>query len=211
MEPRSAPRALKQSPPLTICAAPRQRLDLAPICALPGAIRGISALAHYALKAPLLGYAQQHPSKVSDQEPAGPWRVTFRFTSAPPSHQPQVLGFDPREHPRDQLLVQAIGACKDRGEQGPVVGQDRVIAVLEQGPPVDLDLLPRHTSTSDCAAEYPVDAAVPMVGATIAILPEGATELRDHYDHSIIPGRRAEFLGKTCERVPELTDPAREV
>ena len=42
------------------CArAPRGRLDLAPIPALPGAIRGISALADHALKAPLLGRTKQ--------------------------------------------------------------------------------------------------------------------------------------------------------
>ena len=51
--------ALEQAPPLPIGFSPRIRLDLAPISALPGAIGGITALAHYALEGALLGNAQQ--------------------------------------------------------------------------------------------------------------------------------------------------------
>ena len=51
--------ALKQPPSLPVGLTPHQRLDLAPIPALTGAIRGIAALANYAFEAALLGHAEQ--------------------------------------------------------------------------------------------------------------------------------------------------------
>ena len=51
--------SFEQPPPLPIGFAPRDRLDLAPISALSGTIGRIATLAHYPLKAALLGQAQQ--------------------------------------------------------------------------------------------------------------------------------------------------------
>ena len=51
--------ALKQPPPLLIDLTPHQRLDLAPISALPGAIGSITTLAHHAFQPMALGHLEQ--------------------------------------------------------------------------------------------------------------------------------------------------------
>ena len=51
--------AFKQSPPLPVRITPGLRLDLLPIAALAGLVGRISALAHHALEAVLLGAGYQ--------------------------------------------------------------------------------------------------------------------------------------------------------
>ena len=49
----------EQAPPLSVGLTPDGRLDLAPISALPGAVRGITAPAHHTFEDALLGHPQQ--------------------------------------------------------------------------------------------------------------------------------------------------------
>jgi len=105
------------------------------------------------------------------------------------------FGVDARKHLLHQLLVKPVGAGEQAAEQGAVVGQHRIVAVLEQRGVVDLDLLAGHAPAFDGAAEHPIDAAVAVVGALVAVLPEGAAEFRDHHHERVIPRLRASCAG----------------
>src|SRR5262249_45318153 len=61
---RALSASLEQPPPLPVCLAPRVCLDLAPVPAFTRSVGRIAALAHYALEAPMLGYAQQRQTVV---------------------------------------------------------------------------------------------------------------------------------------------------
>src|SRR6202051_4922519 len=106
----------------------------------------------------------------------------------------------------DAGIVQPEHALEQACEHGPVVGQDRIVAVLKKRRLLDLDLSAEHAAAIDAAAHHPVDAAVAVIGAAIPVLAEGAPELRNHHDHRIPPSRRADLLGKSRERAPELAE-----
>src|SRR6185312_13287299 len=71
----------------------------------------------------------------------------------------------------------------ERSEQsaqdGPVLVEDRVVAILEEIFARDSRLLARDASTVEAPAENPIDRAVTVVGALVAVLPEGAAEFGD--------------------------------
>src|SRR6266478_2392091 len=98
-------------------------------------------------------------------------------------------------------------ACKHRT----IVCQNRVVAVLEQTGLIDLDLFAEDTATIDSAAHHPIDAAVTMVGAAVAVLAESTRELGDHDDDGIAPTRRTNFLGESGKRATEFAEPIRKI
>ncbi len=63
-----------------------------------------------------------------------------------------------------------LHAIEEAGEHGAIVGQNRIIAVLEQARLLDLDLFAMGAAAIHAAAHHPVDAAVTMVGAMVAVL-----------------------------------------
>src|ERR1700744_1937699 len=69
--------------------------------------------------------------------------------------------------------VQPIHALEQSGKHRAVIGQYGIVAVLEQMGLINLDLLAMNEATVDAAAQHPIDAAMAMIGATIAILTEG--------------------------------------
>src|SRR5258708_1116061 len=92
------------------------------------------------------------------------------------SHQSQIFRRDARKHLLHQFLVEPVGAGEQAAEQGAVIRQHRIVAVLEQRGVLDLDLLAGPAPTFDGAPQHPIDAAVALVGALVALLPEGAAE-----------------------------------
>ena len=58
---------------------------------------------------------------------------------------------------------------------------------MKQSTPIYALLLADDPSAIDGAAEHPIDGAVTVIGAAIAILAERAAEFRDHHDHGIVP------------------------
>src|SRR4051812_12046305 len=73
-----------------------------------------------------------------------------------------------------------------------------------------MHLLARDSPTAHAAAEYPVDAAVAVVGAAVAVLAERAPELAQHDDDSIVP-RAAHFVRERADTATELFEPVREI
>ncbi len=69
-----------------------------------------------------------------------------------------------------------------------VVGEHRIVAVLEEVGLVDRHLLADDAAAVDAAAQHPVDAAMAVVGALVAVLAEGAPELGDHDHDRVVPG-----------------------
>src|SRR5258708_15046088 len=63
----------------------------------------------------------------------------------------------------------------------------------------------------DAASHYPVNAAVAMIGAAVAVLAEGAAELGDHDDHRISPSGRPDLLGKARKRAAEFAETVGEI
>src|SRR5580658_8432196 len=100
------------------------------------------------------------------------------------------------ENPLNARLFQPEHALKQPCEHRTIIGQNGIVAVLKKIDLVDLDLFAEDAATIDAAAHHPVDAAVPMIGAMIAVFPEGASELGDHH-HGIPPSRRSDLFGKT--------------
>src|SRR6516162_4062275 len=75
---------------------------------------------------------------------------------------------------------------------------------------LNLDLRPSQAAAFDPAAHDPVDAAMAVIGATVAILPEGSTEFADHDDRRIVPSGPA-GLREAGKPVPELVKMRRQV
>src|ERR1700730_4251028 len=67
------------------------------------------------------------------------------------------------------------------------------------------DAPPLHT-----AAQHPVDAAVPVVSAAIAVLAEGSAEFADHHDGRVGPIRPHTF-SKSRKTFAERGEPAGEI
>src|SRR5258707_15540966 len=94
-----------------------------------------------------------------------------------------ACGFQP-EHALQQ-------ACEHR----PIVGQNGIVAILKKVCLLDFHLFAKDAAAIDAASHYPVNAAVAMIGAAVAVLAEGAAELGDHDDHRISPSGRPDLLG----------------
>src|SRR2546426_9212235 len=74
---------------------------------------------------------QAFPRTAAPRRITRPKTVATSGLQAMRSHQRQVLRRDARKHLLHQFLVEAVGAGEQAGEQGAVVGQHRIVAVLE--------------------------------------------------------------------------------
>src|SRR6516165_9270108 len=100
-------------------------------------------------------------------------------------NQPEIGWPGVAEYLLHALRREAVHLLRKAGEQRAIIGEHRIVAVLEQGRLLDLDLLAGDASAVDAAAEHPVDAAVAVVGAAIAVLAEGAAEFGDYHHHGL--------------------------
>src|SRR5262249_53367042 len=103
--------------------------------------------------------------------------------------------------------IEPVRALEQAREHGAVVGQNGIIAVLEQGRLLDFDLLAHDAAAVNATAQHPIDAAMAMVGATIAFLAERAAESGDHYDHRTAPGRRTDLLRESSQCAAGFAEP----
>src|SRR5579862_2909826 len=109
-------------------------------------------------------------------------------------------GEDPLNVCRLQPVEVLEQTCKHRA----IVGQYRIVAILKQRRLLDLDLLADDASAIDAAAHHPIDAAVTMIGAAIAILAEGAAEFGDHDDDRVAPGCGPDLFGESGKPAAEF-------
>jgi hypothetical protein len=85
---------------------------------------------------------------------------------------------DAREDPLNARGFQSKHALEHPCEHRTVIGQNGIVPVLKKASPVDFDLFAKDTAAIDAASRHPVDAAVAVIGAAVAILPEGAQRIR---------------------------------
>src|SRR5579863_2991168 len=101
--------------------------------------------------------------------------------------QAKVGGMDVGKDPLNTRWLQPIQVLEQTRKHRAIIGQHRIVAVLKQRRLFDLDLLARDTSTIDAATHHPVDAAVTVIGAAVAVLAEGTAEFGDHDDDGVAP------------------------
>src|ERR1700730_511926 len=118
---------------------------------------------------------------------------------------------DARKNPLNARGFQPEHALEQPGEHGTIIGQNRIVAVLKKVCLLDLDLFAENTAAIDAAAQHPVDAAVAVVGAAVAVLAKGAAKFGDHDHHRIAPSRWSNLFGKTCERAAEFAEAVGEI
>src|ERR1700722_405135 len=118
---------------------------------------------------------------------------------------------DAGENTLNARLFQPEHTLEQAGKHRTIIGQNRIVAVLKKVGLIDLDLFAEEATTIDAASHHPVDAAVTMIGAVVAVLPEGAPELGDHDHHGIAPSRRADLFGKTGQRTAKLAEAIGEI
>src|ERR1700730_13403337 len=114
----------------------------------------------------------------------------------PPLNQSQFRRMNAGKNPLHACGFQPEHALEQACEHRPVVGQNRIVAVLKQACLLDLDL-------------FAEDAAA--IGAAVAILAEGAAELGDDDDNGIFPSCRSDLLGKARKRTAEFTETIGEI
>src|SRR6516165_7842132 len=107
--------------------------------------------------------------------------------------------------------IKPVHALQQPREHRPIVGQDRVVAVLEEVGLVDLDLGPKDAAAVDAAPHHPIAAAVAVVGAVVTVFPESPPELGDHDDHRIAPALRTDLFRETDERTAKFTETVGEI
>src|SRR5207302_9464669 len=98
------------------------------------------------------------------------------------SQQLEIPRLDRRKDALQGVLIEAEHALEQTAEKRAVIGQHRKIAVLEEVRLVDRHLLACDAAASDAAAQHPIDAAMAVIGAAIAVLAERAAEFRND-DH----------------------------
>src|SRR3984893_3662685 len=113
---------------------------------------------------------------------------------------------DAGENALNARLFQPEHTLKQPCEHRTIIGQNGIVPVLKKIGLVDLDLRAEDAAAIDSASHHPVDAAVTMIGAAVAVLPEGASEFGDHHYHGIPPSRRSDFFGKTGQRAAEFAE-----
>src|SRR5579883_2072245 len=128
-----------------------------------------------------------------------------------PLDQPELCWSDAREYALDAGGIQPVHPVEEAGEHGAIIGQHRIVAVLEQRRLLDLDLLAVNAAAIHAATHHPIDAAMAMIGAAVAILAEGAPEFGDHDHHGIMPGLRPDLLRKAGKRAAELAETVGEI
>src|SRR6201999_4226231 len=94
-------------------------------------------------------------------------------------HQPEFGRMHPCKDPLNARRLKPELMLQEAGEHRAVIGQHWIVAVLEQRRLLDLDLFAGDAAAIDTAAHHPVDAAVTMIGAAVAILAKRAPELGD--------------------------------
>src|SRR5579863_5077267 len=107
--------------------------------------------------------------------------------------------------------LQAKLVLEQSGKHGAIIRQHRIVAVLKQRRLLDLDLLADDAPAIDAAAHHPVDAAVTVIGAAVAILAERTSEFGDHDHDRVAPAGRADLFGKAGERAAEFAEPIGEI
>src|SRR5579863_7689337 len=100
------------------------------------------------------------------------------------------------EDPLNAGRLQSELMLQQTSKHRAIIGQHWIVAILEQRRLLDLDLVADDAPAIDAAAHDPVDAAVTVIGAAVAIRAEGAAEFGDHDNHRVAPARRADLLGK---------------
>src|SRR6202165_6087692 len=129
----------------------------------------------------------------------------------PPLNQSQFRRMNAGKNPLHACGFQPEHALEQACEHRPVVGQNRIVAVLKQACLLDLDLFAEDGAPMDAASHHPIDAAVAVIGAAVAILAEGAAELGDDDDNGIFPSCRSDLLGKARKRTAEFTETIGEI
>src|SRR5580704_5613702 len=118
-------------------------------------------------------------------------------------------------HARENALnardINGVHALQKPCEHRAVVGQDGVVAVLEEIGLVDLDLRPKDSAAIDPAAHHPIDTAMAVIGAAVAVFPERSPELRDDDDHRIAPAVRPDLLGESGKSASKLAETVCEI
>src|SRR5579872_1587202 len=107
--------------------------------------------------------------------------------------------------------LQSKLVLEQSGKHGAIIRKHRIVAVLKQRRLLDLDLLADDAPAIDAAAHHPVDAAVTMIGAAVAVLAERAAEFGDHDDDGIAPSGGSDFFGETCKPAAKLAQAIREI
>jgi hypothetical protein len=97
----------------------------------------------------------------------------------------------PRQYPSDQPAI---------------IGQHRQVAPLIERVRGDLDLIARHAPAGNRAAHHPIDAAVPMVCALVAIFAKGAAKFGYDRHGRLTPGFRPDRLDKTGQGAAQFAD-----
>src|SRR5260370_16887756 len=129
----------------------------------------------------------------------------------PPLNQSQFRRMNAGKNPLHACGFQPEYAMAQAREHRPVVGQNRIVAVWKQACLLDLDLFAEDAAAIDAASHHPIDAAVAVIGAAVAILAEGAAELGDDDDNGIFPSCRSDLLGKARKRTAEFTETIGEI
>jgi hypothetical protein len=111
-----------------------------------------------------------------------------------PLYQLQIRRHDVREHLLAARVRQAPECLEQTAEYGAVVVEHRTVPILKQRRVLDALLDAGDASAGNRATEHPVNRTVTVIGAVIAILAEGATELGQHHDHGVAPST-AERIG----------------
>src|ERR1700722_1558011 len=103
---------------------------------------------------------------------------------------------DVGKYPLNARRLQSVQVLEQTRKHGAVIGQHRIVAVLKQRCLLDLDLFAGDASAVDAAAHHPVDAAVAVIGAAVAVLTKRTPEFGDHDDDSIAPTAWPNLFGE---------------
>src|SRR5208282_3989400 len=108
-----------------------------------------------------------------------------------------------REHLVELLGIQPVHAREEPGQDGSVFVEYRVVTVLKQRRRSEQRLLAGNTPSSDATTEYPVNAAVAVIGPAVSVLTKRAPEFAQHDDNRISPWG-VHFLGEGGQPAPQL-------
>src|SRR5271154_7066353 len=103
--------------------------------------------------------------------------------------QTQVSRTDVGKDPLNARGRQSVQVLEQTCKHSAIIGQHRIVAVLKQRRLLDLDLFARDATAIDATAHHPIDAAMTVIGAAVAVLAEGAAEFGDHDDDGVTPTR----------------------
>ena len=150
-----------------------------------------------------------HPQDDSGVVLAGQMLVTSTVRGKParrPSLQErEVARLDRREHALEAILIEPVHPLKQSGQQRAVFGENGIIAILEQVRIIDRYLLAGDPAALDAAAQHPVNAAVAVIRAAIAVLAEGAAEFGDD-NHDRVAPSGADLLREAGQPAAELPE-----